>query len=108
MTASASTRMPAPRASPCWPTIRSKTRRGSYREARAQIIIVADNETFEKAARIISGVTTAAYGTITINDNGTAGDANDDFLVYTQVADYNGTDSFTFSVTSGGVTETAT
>jgi hypothetical protein len=30
------------------------------------------------------------------------GNTTDDFVVYTQVADYNGTDSFTYTVTSGG------
>ena len=44
---------------------------------------------------------------MTVNNNGTAA-TTDDFVVYTPNADFNGTDSFTYTVTSGGVTETAT
>ena len=47
-------------------------------------------------------------GTVAVNNNGTPGDTTDDFVVYTPNADFNGTDSFTYTVTSGGVTETAT
>ena len=56
----------------------------------------------------ITGTTNGAHGTVAINDNGTAGNIADDFVVYTPAADFNGTDSFTYTVTSGGVTETAT
>ena len=52
--------------------------------------------------------TNGAHGTVAINDNGTAGNTADDFVVYTPNADFNGTDTFTYTVTSGGVTETAT
>ncbi len=58
--------------------------------------------------RAITAVGAASHGTVTINNNGTAGDATDDFVVYTPTADYNGSDSFTYTVTSGGVTEQAT
>ena len=43
-----------------------------------------------------------------VNDNGTPGNTADDFVVYTPAADFNGTDSFTYTVTSNGTTETAT
>jgi hypothetical protein len=52
-------------------------------------------------------VSSASHGTVTINDNGTAGNTADDFVVYTPNAGYSGSDSFTYTVTSGGVTETA-
>ena len=45
---------------------------------------------------------------VTINDNSTPGDTTDDFVVYTPNASFHGTDSFTYTVTSGGVTEPAT
>jgi VCBS repeat-containing protein len=67
-----------------------------------------NNDTFENSNRAITAVGSASHGTVTINNNGTAGDNTDDFIVYTQNADYNGSDSFTYTVTSGGVTETAT
>jgi Ca2+-binding RTX toxin-like protein len=71
-------------------------------------LTMPNNDTFENANRAITSVTQGAHGTVTINDNGTAGTNTDDFIVYTQDPDYNGTDSFTYTVTSGGVTETAT
>ncbi len=70
-------------------------------------IFVLGNDTFE-GTPAITAVGAAAHGSVTINDNGTAGDTSDDYLVYTPGADYNGADSFTYTVTSGGVTETAT
>ena len=66
------------------------------------------NDTFEDSGRAITAVGAAPHGTTTINDNGTAGDASDDFVTYTPTGNYIGPDSFTYTVTSGGVTETAT
>jgi peptidase M10/serralysin-like protein/cadherin-like protein/Big-like domain-containing protein/hemolysin type calcium-binding protein len=66
------------------------------------------NDSFEDPNRAITAVTQGAHGTVTINNNGTAGTATDDFVVYTPTADYHGGDSFTYTVTSGGVMETAT
>jgi len=65
------------------------------------------NDTFENAARAITAVSAASHGTAVINNNGTPGNAADDFVVYTPTAGYTGSDSFTYTVTSGGVTETA-
>jgi len=58
----------------------------------------ADN--FENAGRALTAVGTPAHGTVTFSANGD--------IVYTPAANYNGPDSFTYTVTSGGVTETAT
>ncbi|WP_158239304.1 S-layer family protein, partial [Uliginosibacterium sp. TH139] len=58
----------------------------------------ADN--FESAGRVVSAVTQGTNGTVTFAADGT--------LVYTPNANFNGTDSFTYTVTSGGVSETAT
>ena len=49
---------------------------------------------------VISSVTQPTNGTVTFMANGDA--------TYTPKADFNGSDSFTYTVTSGGVTETAT
>ena len=48
-------------------------------------------------------------GTAVINDNGTPTDPTDDFLTYTPVPNFNGTDSLTYTLTdSNGSTSTAT
>ena len=65
------------------------------------------NDTFE-GTPAITGATNGPHGTVTVNDNGTAGNTADDFVVYTPAADFNGTDTFTYTVTSAGITETAT
>ena len=58
----------------------------------------ADN--FENSGRAVTAVTQGAHGTVSFAADGT--------LTYTPAANYNGPDSFTYTVTSGGVTETAT
>src|SRR5207253_2656532 len=61
------------------------------------------NDSFESSGRAITAVGAAAHGATSINNNGTAGHATDDFVVYTPNADFNGTDSFTYTVNSGGL-----
>ncbi len=79
----------------------------STNEDTAVDIDVLANDSFE-GTPAITGTTNGANGTVTVNDNGTPGDTSDDYVVYTPNADFNGADSFTYTVTSGGVTETAT
>ncbi|HHP7243065.1 MAG TPA: tandem-95 repeat protein, partial [Elainellaceae cyanobacterium] len=62
-------------------------------------IDVLGNDTFDPGATV-TDVTDGANGTVIINPDGT--------VKYTPNADFNGTDSFTYTVTSGGVEETAT
>ncbi|MCI0680523.1 MAG: Ig-like domain-containing protein, partial [Gemmataceae bacterium] len=69
-------------------------------------VLVLDNDTFE-GTPAITGTTSGANGTVGVNDNGTPGNTADDFVVYTPNADFNGADTFSYTVTSGGVTETA-
>ncbi|MCU8001384.1 Ig-like domain-containing protein, partial [Shewanella sp. SM95] len=69
-------------------------------EDTAVIIDVLDNDTFENSDAAVTGVTNGANGTVTINADGT--------VTYTPSANFHGTDSFTYTVTSGGVTETTT
>ncbi len=61
---------------------------------------VMTNDTFENAGAAITGVTQPAHGTVSIGAGGQ--------VTYTPAANYNGPDSFTYTVTSGGVSETAT
>ena len=58
----------------------------------------ADN--FEDASRAITAVTQGSNGVVTFNADGT--------VTYTPAANWIGTDTFTYTVTSGLVTETAT
>src|SRR5207253_308321 len=57
------------------------------------------NDSFEGSPRV-TVVTQGAHGAVVNNDDGT--------VTYTPNPDYNGPDSYTYTVTSGGVTETAT
>ena len=59
----------------------------------------ATADTFE-GTPILTGVTQGANGTVTFLANGT--------VTYTPNANFSGTDSFTYTITSGGVTETTT
>ena len=64
------------------------------------VVPVLGNDGFENPGAAVTVVTAGAHGTVVINANGT--------VTYTPVAGYVGTDSYTYTVTSGGVTETAT
>ncbi|WP_178130441.1 Ig-like domain-containing protein [Reyranella sp. CPCC 100927] len=62
----------------------------------------ASEDSFENSGRVVTSVTqpAAGQGTVTFLADGT--------ITYTPPADFNGTTTFTYTVTSGGVTETAT
>ncbi|QSJ15475.1 FG-GAP repeat protein [Nostoc sp. UHCC 0702] len=57
----------------------------------------------------VSDFTNPSNGTLTFNDNSTPDNPSDDYFIYTPNANYNGTDSFTFTVSDrngGSVTGT--
>lgn len=56
----------------------------------------------------IFAVTQGAHGVVTIDDNGTPDDTTDDRLLYAPDADYDGTDSFTYTIRDGEESATAT
>ncbi|MEI6473706.1 MAG: tandem-95 repeat protein, partial [Holophagaceae bacterium] len=70
----------------------------STNEDSAVTTSVLGNDSFA-AGKAVSAVSAASHGTV--STNGTT-------VTYTPNADYNGSDSYTYTVTSGGVTETAT
>ncbi|WP_423202767.1 tandem-95 repeat protein [Legionella moravica] len=82
----------------------------STNEDTAVVINVLANDSFENPGRTITaingldivsgGTVSVSNGTVLLNANGT--------LTFTPVANYNGNTSFTYTVTSGGATETAT
>ena len=63
---------------------------------------VLNNDSFEGSTPTITAVGSPSNGTVTIDGDGTAGT-----LTYTPTSNFIGSDSFTYTVTSGGVTETA-
>ena len=65
----------------------------------ANVITGASADNFEGAA-VLTSVTQGTKGSVTFTSAGS--------VTYTPIADFNGSDSFTYTVTSGGVTETAT
>lgn len=71
----------------------------STEEGKPVTIPVLDNDNFEGKPKI-TGTTPPANGTVTINPDGT--------ITYTPNPGFTGTDTFTYTVTSGGVKETAT
>nr|WP_322746347.1 tandem-95 repeat protein [Nostoc sp. LEGE 12450] len=56
----------------------------------------ADGDAFS-----ISNFTNPTNGTLTLNDNTTPNNPSDDFFIYTPNGNFNGTDSFTFTVADG-------
>ncbi|MFJ5282784.1 tandem-95 repeat protein, partial [Pseudomonas sp. NPDC088429] len=76
------------------------------------IVDVLANDTFENAGRVISaidGQAIAVNGSVTVT-NGTVtliNDAGQQKLSFMPAADYSGTATFSYSVSSGGVAETA-
>src|SRR6185437_6465394 len=72
----------------------------STNEDTAVTTNVLANDSFEDAGAAVTSVTQGSHGSVVNNNDGT--------VTYTPNADYNGSDSYTYTVTSGGVTETAT
>ena len=69
---------------------------------------IYDNDTDIPTSGTLT-TTNPANGTVTINDNGTPNDPSDDVITYTSNPDYNGPDSFDYTVCNGmGDCSTAT
>ncbi len=60
----------------------------------------ATADSFENAGRVVTSVTQGSNGSVSFAADGT--------ITYSPNANFSGTDNFTYTVTSGGVTETAT
>ncbi|MFH0271101.1 tandem-95 repeat protein [Vibrio jasicida] len=71
-------------------------------EDTSTILDVLDNDSFEGQSPVVSveAGNGPTNGSVVVNNNGT--------ITYKPDQDYNGTDEFTYTVTSGGVTETTT
>ncbi|MBD2517723.1 FG-GAP repeat protein, partial [Nostoc sp. FACHB-973] len=66
--------------------VRSIVRR--YKDAESDTLTIGD-------------FTNPTNGTLTLNDNSTPDNSSDDFFIYTPNANFNGTDSFNFTVSDG-------
>jgi len=77
-------------------------------DVAVSIDVLANDTDADNDPLTIDSFTQATNGTVTLDDNGTPGDATDDLLVYTPDANFNGSDSFTYTTTDGTVTDTAT
>ncbi len=69
-------------------------------EDTARTLNVLASDSFENAGAVVSSVTQPANGSVSIGAGGN--------VTYTPNGDFTGTDTFTYTVTSGGVTETTT
>jgi VCBS repeat-containing protein len=71
-------------------------------EDTAVAIDVLDNDAdADNDDLAILGASDGVYGTVAIDDNGTANDPTDDFVVYTPDANFNGTDWFVYVIDDG-------
>lgn len=77
-------------------------------EDESVVVPIFDNDSDLPATGTLT-TSDPANGTVTIDDNGTPNDPTDDIVTYTPDADFNGTDSFTYTVcNSSGDCSTAT
>jgi hypothetical protein len=63
--------------------------------------VLGNDEDPDSDPLAVAGFTQGANGTVSVDDNGTPGDAADDRLVYTPDAGFAGQDSFTYTVSDG-------
>ncbi|WP_332879397.1 Ig-like domain-containing protein, partial [Massilia sp. S19_KUP03_FR1] len=70
----------------------------TQRDQAVSIALMA-NDNFERNTAAVSGVTQPAHGTVSLSGN---------LATYTPAAGYSGSDSFSYTVTSGSTTETTT
>jgi hypothetical protein len=72
------------------------------------IHVLANDTDPESDALQITSVSTPSHGTATINNNATPSNTADDYIDYDPVDNYNGTDTFTYTISDGqGGTDTA-
>lgn len=82
-----------------------------YQGQDDETIIIGDTLTITSAGSNVAADdnTTDQGGTLSINNNGTASDLTDDYIVYTPAANFTGTDSFDYIITNeDGETDQAT
>ncbi|MGB6301982.1 MAG: tandem-95 repeat protein, partial [Rivularia sp. (in: cyanobacteria)] len=73
-----------------------------------EIDVLSNDTDAENNPLTLSINETATKGTATVNDNGTPTDLSDDTITYTPNSNFNGTDSFTYTVSDGTDSTSAT
>ncbi|OLT61117.1 Ig-like domain-containing protein [Moorena bouillonii] len=77
-------------------------------ENTAVTIDVLQNDTDIDGNGTVTILNDPSNGTAVVDDNGTAGDLTDDFVIYTPDDGFSGADSFTYELSNGLITKTAT
>ena len=71
------------------------------------VLVLANDSDPEGDPLAIASVSTPSNGTATINDNGTATDTTDDFIDYSHDGSETTSDSFSYTISDGSLTDTA-
>ena len=77
-------------------------------DTTVEIDVLSNDTDAENNPLTLSINQTATNGTATVNDNGTPSDPTDDKITYTPNSNFNGTDSFTYTVSDGTDSTSAT
>ncbi|NJN88613.1 MAG: cadherin-like domain-containing protein [Leptolyngbyaceae cyanobacterium SL_7_1] len=72
------------------------------------LLLVNDTDLNPGTILSVTAVSSAVNGTVVLNDNGTPSVAADDFVVFTPTAGFSGNASFVYTLSDGGLTDTAT
>ena len=70
--------------------------------------VLANDTDVDGDTVLLTSFGNGAHGTVTRDTNGTPGTTSDDKLIYTPALNYNGPDSFTYTISDGTLTDTAT
>ena len=71
------------------------------------IDVLANDSDVDGDTFVLDSFTQPSHGTVTRDENGTPADQSDDELLYSPALNYNGPDSFTYTISDGALTDTA-